>query len=134
MNEPNPLLDTLRSHVRDLEVRIAEAERDTQNRGNVLAAAIAAADKARDEGHVRRRPVMSVRDDYPEMGRIANGLGVLVLEDAEAEALRVLDEIAKWHGMHADLVRRSNAFAQALKTLGDMLPLAVATASDGGGL
>lgn len=77
---------------------------------------------------------MSVRDDYPEMGRIANGLGVLVLEDAEAEALRVLDEIAKWHGMHADLVRRSNAFAQALKTLGDMLPLAVATASDGGGL
>ena len=24
MNEPNPLLDTLRSHVRDLEVRIAE--------------------------------------------------------------------------------------------------------------
>lgn len=47
MNEPNPLLDTLRSHVRDLEVRIAEAERDTQNRGNVLAAAIAAADKAR---------------------------------------------------------------------------------------
>ena len=77
---------------------------------------------------------MSVRDDYPELGRIANGLGVLVLEDAEAEALRALDEIAKWRGMHADLVRRSNAFAQALKTLGDMLPLAVATASDGGGL
>lgn len=57
---------------------------------------------------------MSVRDDYPELGRIANGLGVLVLEDAEAQALRALDEIAKWRGMHADIVRRSNAFAESL--------------------
>ena len=69
MNEPNPLLDTLRSHVRDLEVRIAEAERDTQNRGNVLAAAIAAADKARDDAIAAAR---SARNEAVAKARAAS--------------------------------------------------------------
>jgi hypothetical protein len=38
---------------------------------------------------------MSVRDDYPELGRIANGFGVETLEDVEAQAAAALDEIAR---------------------------------------
>lgn len=38
---------------------------------------------------------MSVRSDYPELVRISNGMGVHILEDAEDQARRALDELAR---------------------------------------
>jgi hypothetical protein len=36
---------------------------------------------------------MSARDDYPELYRITRGIGVEIIEDAEAQADKALDEI-----------------------------------------
>ena len=41
---------------------------------------------------------MSVRSDYPELVRISNGMGVHILEDAEDQARRALDELARLRG------------------------------------
>ena len=66
---------------------------------------------------------MSVRDDYPELGRIANGLGVLVLEDAEAEAMSGLPELARaafdeWADLIGAALRRDGVPRAQARALG----------------
>ena len=47
---------------------------------------------------------MSVRSDYPELVRISNGMGVHILEDAEDQARRALDELARLRAAAAELL------------------------------